>query len=552
MENDKKIYIVGHKNPDTDSVISAIAYAELKQLLGYTNCFPARAGELNPQTSYILERFNTPSPEFLSDLIPRVSTYMIADSQSLNKNISLWKALETLSHDQDKMLPITDDNGRYFSVLHYNAFAQNMLKKVSPNTRPIIPTSLELLCETVSGKLVNAVDSNLIFDAQIVVAASDMPSVIKHSSLIPKSNCIIMVGNRHKIQQYVIEEGYRCLIVTGNHTIDDELIEKARANGVSILLSPHDTVTTSALSLYSTPVSYMGDESIRPLTQGQTIRDVRKQLNESISRALPVTDDTGCVIGTLSQGDLLGDANIDIIMVDHNESSQALEGIENYRILEIIDHHRLGNIHTNYPITFINKPVGSTSTIIADLYLAYKQVPSKTMASLLLSGILSDTLVLRSATTTDEDKELASYLAKTAGLDINSLGSDIMYASSSVTGKTADEIINIDLKKYYHEEKAYTVSQIEVANFTEISKRKDEFIQQLDAMKKQQNLLFASLLVTDITALNSLLFLCADEHFVREINYPKFNDEDEHIYFMKGVVSRKKQLMPYLSELLKH
>lgn len=552
MINDKKTYIVGHKNPDTDSIVSAIAYAELKRMLGDSNCFPARAGKLNPQTAYILERFDIPSPEFLSDLIPRVSMYMRPNKLTIDKNSSLWKALEMLNQDQDKMLPIIDEDGRYCSALHYDAFAQNMLKKVNPHQRPVIPTSLELLCETVKGKLVNAIDSKSIFNAQIIVAASDMVSIYDRASSVPKSNCIMMVGNRRKVQNYVIDEGYRCLIVTGNHTVDDELIAKANANGVSILLSPHDTVTTSTLALYSTPVSYMGDEGIRPLTQGQFIKDVRKQLNDSISRALPVTDDEGHVIGILSQGDLLGEPNINIIMVDHNERSQALEGIENYRILEIIDHHRLGNIHTNYPITFINKPVGSTSTIVAGLYISHKQTPSKSVASLLLCGILSDTLALRSATVTDEDKEVAALLEDIAGLDIQSLGSDIISASSSIAGKTANEVITMDLKKYYHGEKAYTISQIEVTNFDEITKRKDEFNKELESIKKSQGLLFASLMVTDITALNTLFFMSGDSYLVKEVSYPSCTNQDENLFFMKGIVSRKKQLVPYLEDLLEH
>jgi len=235
-------------------------------------------------------------------------------------------------------------------------------------------------------------------------------------------------------------------------------------------------------------------------------------------------------------------------MVDHNESSQAIAGIEHYHILEIIDHHKLGNIYTDYPITFINKPVGSTATIVSGLYLSNKLTPSKEIASILLSGILSDTLVLRSATTTAEDKETAGILSGICGLDVMSLGTDIMYSSSAVAKKSAVDIISMDMKKYNYDGKDYSVSQIEVASFDEIQKRTDEIAEALTAMKSKERLLFGALMITDVTCLDSLLFMAGDNDLIKEIHYPKFNNKT---YIMKGIVSRKKQLMPYLIDLLK-
>ncbi|MCL2025205.1 MAG: putative manganese-dependent inorganic diphosphatase [Leptospirales bacterium] len=546
--NDRKIYVIGHRNPDTDSIVSAIAYAELKKLQGYANCFPAAAGKMNPQTKYVLERFNVPEPEFLSDLIPRVNTYMSCEPLTIHKDSSLWNALEVLNNSGYKMLPIVDENGRYDSTLHYNAFAQNVLKKINPCSRPVIPTSLNLLSETINGALISSGDTAAIFNAQIIVAASDMASVKAHSAVVPKENCIIMVGNRKEVQDYVIDSKYHCLIVTGKHSITEEQKQRANNNGVSVILSPYDTVTTSALAFYATPVSYMSDNEISPLTKERLIKDITKMIGESVSRALPVIDEENRVIGIISQGNLVKEPNIDIIMVDHNESSQAIAGIEHYRILEIIDHHKLGNLYTNYPITFINKPVGSTATIVTGLYLSNKLTPTKEIASILLSGILSDTLVLRSTTTTEEDKEMAEILSGITGLDMMALGSDIMYSSSLVAQKPAADIISMDMKKYSHDGKAYSVSQIEVTSFNEIQKRKDEIGEALAALRSREGLLFAALMITDITYLDSLLFIIGDHDLIKEINYPKF---DDNTYIMKGTVSRKKQLMPYLIDLLK-
>ncbi|MCL2155370.1 MAG: putative manganese-dependent inorganic diphosphatase [Leptospirales bacterium] len=548
MKNERKTYVIGHRNPDTDSIVSAIAYSELKKLQGYINCFPAAAGKPNPQTKYILERFSVPEPEFLSDLIPKVNTYMSHEPLTIHKDSSLWNALELLNTSGYKMLPIVDENGRYNSTLHYNAFAKNILKKINPYSRPVIPTSLNLLAETINGKLISSGDTAAIFNAQIIVSASDMASIKALSATIPKENCIVMVGNRKEMQDYVIDSKYNCLIVTGKHTITEEQKACAKDNGVSVILSPHDTITTSALALYATPVSYMSDNEIIPLTKERLIKDITQMVHDSVSRALPVIDEENRVIGVISQGNLVKEPNIDIIMVDHNESSQAIAGIEHYRILEIIDHHKLGNIYTNYPITFINKPVGSTATIVTGLYLSNKLTPSKEIASILLSGILSDTLVLRSATVTEEDKEMAEILSGITGLDIMSLGSDIMYASSAVAKKPASDIINMDMKKYNYGDRTYSVSQIEVTSFNEIQKRKSEIGEALTALKSKENLLFATLMITDITHLNSILFIIGDHDFIKKIDYPKL---DSNIYMMKEVVSRKKQLMPYLIDLLK-
>ena len=547
-QNDRKIYVIGHRNPDADSIVSSIAYAKFKRLQGHANCFPIAAGKINPQTKYILERFNVPEPEFLSDLIPKVSLYMGREPLTIHKDASLWEALELLSSSGHKMLPIVDGNGCYNSTLHYDAFAKNILKKINPYSRPVIPTSLNILSETIKGDLVISHSAASIFNAQIVVAASDMDSVKSHASTVPKENCIIMVGNRKKIQDYVIESQYRCLIVTGKHSVTKAQEQAAQKNGVSIILSPYDTVTTSTLALYSTPISYMSDYEITPLTEERFIKDVKGIISESASRALPVIDEENRVIGTISQGSLVKEPNIDIIMVDHNESSQAIAGIEYYNILEVIDHHKLGNLHTNNPITFINKPVGSTATIVTGLYISNKVTPPKEIASILLSGILSDTLILRSATATAEDKEMAEILADITGLDIMSLGSDIMYSSSAVAQKSVSDIISMDMKKYDYKGKDYSVSQIEVTSFDEIQKRKDEIIEAMTALRSKEHLLFASLMITDITDLDSLLIIAGDHDFIKEVNYPKL---DNNTFMMKGIVSRKKQLMPYLIDLIK-
>jgi manganese-dependent inorganic pyrophosphatase len=260
-----------------------------------------------------------------------------------------------------------------------------------------------------------------------------------------------------------------------------------------------------------------------------------------------VGDEEGRVAGLIFEGNLIKEPNIEVIMVDHNEPSQAIEGIENYRILEVIDHHRLGNLSTKYPITFINKVVGATCTIIANLYREAHVPMEKNIASILLCGILSDTLSLHSATTTDTDRNTAEYLSSVTGLDILQLGQELQTEANRINARPAEELIIMDMKEYAEEGAEFSVSQIETDRPDSLITRREEILGELEKICHARKYLFAALLVTDVTALDSLLFVFGKESFITQINFPQ---KDTGIYGMKDVVSRKKQLIPLLSELV--
>jgi manganese-dependent inorganic pyrophosphatase len=253
------------------------------------------------------------------------------------------------------------------------------------------------------------------------------------------------------------------------------------------------------------------------------------------------------VTGVIFEGDLIKEPNIEIIMVDHNEPSQAIEGIENYKILEVIDHHRLGNLSTRYPITFINKVVGATCTIITNLYREQRVPLEQGIASILLCGILADTLSLHSATTTDVDRETAAYLATLTGLDIRQLGQELQSIANQINTRPAAELVAMDMKEYAEQGFTFSVSQIETDAPHTLVARKDEIFAVLEKSCTAKDLLFSALLVTDVTALDSLLFVAGKKSFISQIHFPK---ADEHIYVLKEIVSRKKQLVPLLSELI--
>ncbi|MDP3180129.1 MAG: DHH family phosphoesterase, partial [Spirochaetaceae bacterium] len=361
---EKTVYVIGHKNPDTDSVVSAAAYAALKRALGMAWARAARAGAVNPQTEYIFDRFGTELPEFLPDLVPKVDYYVSAGARSVLDTTPLWEALALMGEGDGSAIPIVDAQGRYVSLLHYGAFARNLVAKVNPRKKAVIPTSVGHLARTIKAQPLVTFDVDDFFKARIVVAALETSSFKAAIEAEPAECKVVLVGDREDVQRIAIEAGVRAMIVTNGNLLAKGLRELAEERRVSVLVSPYDTSSTALLVIYSTPVWTMGDAGVKPLLGSEWMRTARKAVAASPSRSVPVVDAAGRLTGLLTEGDLISDPKVEVIMVDHNEFGQAVEGIENYHILEVIDHHRLGSFSTKYPITFINRVVGSTSTMV--------------------------------------------------------------------------------------------------------------------------------------------------------------------------------------------
>ena len=324
--------------------------------------------------------------------------------------------MSVMEKSNRQVLPIIDAEGRYKAMLHYGAFAQNILAKINPKRKAVIPTSLSHMIETIKAQPLVVFDRETIFNARMVVAALSTGKFFDYIHAEPADNKIVLVGDREDAQRIAVEAGVKVVIITNGILPGKEIKELAEKKGVSLLSSPYDTSSTSLLVLYSAPVITVADEAIAPLGRRDWIKTAKQAIAASPSRSVAVVDDEGKVMGLFSEGDLIKEANIELIMVDHNEFSQAVEGIEHYRILEVIDHHRLGSFTTPYPITFINKVVGSTSTIIASMFRETRTPLTRQLASILLCGILSDTLVLKSATATEIDRDTAEYLASITDL----------------------------------------------------------------------------------------------------------------------------------------
>ncbi|GMO42402.1 MAG: putative manganese-dependent inorganic diphosphatase [Termitinemataceae bacterium] len=466
----------------------------------------------------------------------------------LNK-ASLWNAVAEMEKAHVKVIPVVHSDGRYGSLLNYNAFAQNILQVLNPETSTLFSTNIRLISETLSAQQVFTFEGEALFKCVVLVCSDSIETFKRTLNLHTPENAVVITADRIDVQEYCIEVGVRALILSSGSQLSKELRAKAEKKKVSVLISPFRSAETAMLVMYSAPASEMSSKKHKPVNPIDTIRYVRPLLRETTNRTLAVVDDKNVLIGTISEGDLLSPPNVELVLVDHNETSQALEGVDNYTIQEIIDHHRLGNMNTREPITFINRPVGATCTIIVSLYKQNRIPIPKDIASILLAGILADTLRLQSATTTAEDVDTAEYLSNITNIDIGQLGIDILTAGNKLGDRSAKEVINQDMKEYSESGFKFTVSQIEVDSIEEILTRKAEFLSELEKERKTRDALFCTIMITDVIKLTSIMIIAGQEKFLQVMDFPR---RDDGAFFLRGIVSRKKQLVPLLSEQIQH
>ncbi len=540
-------YVFGHKNPDTDSIVSSTAFAKLKNILGENEYIAARAGKLNPQTEYIYRKFSVTPPEFIPDLIPKVKYFMKDDCDTVPEYYSLWNTAKILQKHENSVIAVVDEDNKFKSLLHYNVFAKTIFSFLNPEHHLSVYSSIDLITNTLNAQPLVVKNEKIVSKITMIVGAATFESFKKTFDSHSSEKVVLITGDREDIQRYALENNVFALVLSGGRIPKKELLDEAKKKNTSVLVSAFDTASTSMLIAYSMPVSAMSDYSVVPVHPMDPVSKIKYLLHDSPSHALPVVDDENTLIGMISENDLLREPKVSVSLVDHNELSQAVDGIENYRIKEVIDHHRISPISTKYPITFINRPVGSTSTQVANMFREEKvSIPIET-AELLLCGILSDTLILKSATTTETDCETAEYLSRITGLDIMTLGNEIIAAGSKIGNRSASEVISQDMKEYKENDYVFTVSQIEVGSTDEILSRKKEFLDELEITRRSHGSVFAALLVTDISSLSSIMLVAKTKECPILFEFPK---QADNIYYLRDVVSRKKQLIPLLSELL--
>ncbi len=545
-------YVIGHKNPDADSICSAIAYAAFKEARGERGYIAARCGNSNVRIDTILSRFRQPLPLYLSDVSPRVRDLMVKDVIALNENATCAEALAVFDRHDIRVVPVTSDNREIVGTISLSTLGGVFIPRLSePRLLRLVRTSLANIARTLEGRALHLVDESSIQELYVRLGTMDISSFwsISIRENIPAAQSIIIVGDRADIQQRAIEIGVRALVITSNIDIDANILDLAREKGTSIIISPYDSATTSWIVRTASTLERVVDTEFATVDADTRIADVRKKFSANQPHALLVTTDDGKLEGILTKTDLLRPTQTRLVLVDHNEMSQAVTGAEEVTIAEILDHHRLGAINTQQPILFINEPVGSTCTIIADLFRRENILPSPEIAGIMMSGLISDTLHLNGPTTTRKDAILLAWLAEIAGVNSKKLADEIFNSGSVILANPPESVVRSDYKIYEEEGVRFSVSQVEELGFGNFWQNAKPIAAALQGLRDEERLAFAALLVTDINTQNSLLLVKGDAGFIDRISYAHV--EKDEIFDLPGVVSRKKQLIPYLTSVLR-
>jgi manganese-dependent inorganic pyrophosphatase len=543
----KTVYVIGHRNPDTDSIVAAIAYADFKRRTGLPGAVAAMAGEPNPQTRYVLGRLGIVDPLYLADVHPKVRDIVNSHPVTVSRGSSAYEALEKFHTSGVRVLPVLDAAGRPKGSLSLLRLSENYLLPGSDRQREFT-TTFPSLAATLSGRFVTGGDNEAAVTLKLFIGAMLEESFSDRIAGHDPTSLLIMTGNRRTIHYAAIERGVKLLVVTGDHPIDDELLSLAQERGVAVLLTPLDTATAAWLSRLSTPVNLLAEQRFATIGVGEPLGSLRRKILSSGEPAVFVIDEEGALAGVATKSSLLAPNPYALILVDHNEIGQAVPGANEVEILEVIDHHKLGNGHTITPITFITAPVGSTCTLVTQRYREHGLEPGRDMAALLLAGILSDTVILKSPTTTDSDRLSVAWLESLSGLSFAEFGQDIFAASCSLhTYGSPQKVVETDFKLFSHEGKTIGVGQVEVVGFGEFFSMKEELLAILAAIKQRDSLYIAGLMVTDITAETTLFLVEGHTRISHVMEYPQL---EPHLYELKNVMSRKKQMVPHLLKIL--
>ena len=547
-----EILVIGHRNPDTDAICSAIGYAEFKRRTGMTEAVAARCGDTNDRIDFVLNSFGVPAPKFVADVSPKISDVMQRKILSVRPDSTAAEALRLMDEKNLRILPVMDAEQKCRGLLSLFKLSKFLFPAVSrhpgqQNSREVL-SSLSSLARTLDGKLVVGIDAEREDELILMIGAMGLESFAARLDKFPPEKSCVIVGDRRDIQNIAIREGVRVLIVTGGIEVDAKTAEAARKKNVSVITSPHDTATTASLCRAAVAVRHVLNEEFLCFRENAPLAAVREEATASGYLAFPVLDGEGQTVGILSKTDFLKTVSRKLILVDHNELSQAVQGADEVEIIEIIDHHRLGSMATQQPILFRNEPVGSTSTIVADCFFRHDVELPRAIAGLLLAGVVSDTLNLTSPTTTTRDAEILKKLEVIAQVNAREFTEKLFASGSLLTLKPAPQAVATDCKEYAELGVKFSVAQIEEIGFEQFWKRKDELLAALEDYRAKRAYLFSTLLVTDVATQSSLLLVVGDEKFIKRIDHPRL---EPGIYELRDVVSRKKQLLPYLTHCLR-
>ena len=544
MKNQEKIFVIGHKNPDTDSICSAICYANLKTSITGKEYVPCRAGRINEETQFVLNYFGVEAPELVSNVKTQVRDIEIRETAGVDRNISLKKAWNLMQDANVVTLPAVNANNVLEGLITVGDITKSYMNVLDSSILSKARTQYSNIIETLEGQLVIGEESAYFDQGKVLIAAAN-PDLMEYY-IAPHD--LVILGNRYESQLCAIEMEADCIIVCEGAAVSMTIRKLAQERGCTVITTPYDTYTAARLINQSMPISYfMKTENLITFEDGDFIDDIKDVMASKRHRDFPILDKDGKYRGMISRRNLLGARGKQIVLVDHNEKNQAVDGIENAEILEIIDHHKLGTVETIAPVFFRNQPLGCTATIVYQMYNENSVPMDKKIAGLLCSAIISDTLLFRSPTCTEIDKMAALALAGEAGIDINQYAREMFSAGSNLKSKTDDEIFYQDFKRFNSGKVSFGVGQISSLNADELDSLKERLLPYLKKAHKEHGVDMMFFMLTNILNESTILLYegtgalpMLTNAFHLEENTEEARDSASGTVELPGVVSRKK------------
>lgn len=543
------LLVFGHRNPDTDAICSAIAYADFLRRSSRPDALAACCGPPNQRTEFVLRRAGIAAPRIVMDVRPQVEDVCRRDVVTATAGDSFHDAYQRMKAGNLRAIPVVDTHSRVVGVLSVLDLMDLFFRDAADAARArTVETSLQTMCDVVGGSFQHCLRPEQRDELLVMVGAMSSEGFTERLESYPNNRVVVVCGDRPTIQLPAIEHGVRALVLTGGFKLSKGLVELAKARDVSVILSSFDTVNTTLRLKSSQFIDPVVNADVLTLPAKATVAEVRSTVERSSQPVFPVVGDDGKLVGLAFKSDILNPPRPSLVLVDHNELAQAVAGADEADIVEVLDHHRLGGgLKSTQPIRFVNEPVGSTCTLVARQFRGAGIEPERGVALCMASGIISDTLYLRSPTTTDVDRDLLAWLAPRCGEDLAAYAREFFEVGSALRSKTPAEVIREDCKEFTEHNSRFSISQIEETGFDLFWERKDDLRGALEDFAARQRLDFSALLVTDVVSNGSLLLLSRESEAWEEINYPRL---DRGLYELENVVSRKKQLLPLVSQLL--
>lgn len=540
------VYVSGHRNPDTDSICSAIAYSYLLKAINRYNAMPVRLGEVNRETEYVLKRFDVEIPVLLKTVKQKVEDLNYDKVTVFSKELTLKTAWDLMKQQNVKSAPILDDHGQLLGLLSTSNIVEGFMEKWDSSLLKDAHTPIENVIDTLEASILYLNHDLKIISGDLHIAAMRGEEAKKR---IKPGDIVIVGGDRDDAVNSLIEVQVSLIILTGSLELEKDMLDKLKDKGISVISTPFNTYLTSQQIIQAIPVEYiMQKGDLKIFTTDDTLDHVKEVMSETRFRSYPVLDLNNRCVGSISRFALLKGLRKKVILVDHNERGQSIPGIEEADILEIVDHHRVADIQTVGPLLFRGEPLGSTATIVTKMFEEFDVEIPQAIAGILLGAVVSDTLLFKSPTCTPTDTKIARKLAKIAQVDIQEFAMDMFKAGTSLAGKTVEEIFNQDFKKFLFENGTVGVGQVNTMDIEGFAEYKAEMLEYMTKFAQDNNLDFVALLLTDVINANSEIFAAGPKAYLVEQAFNiKLNDSQATL---KGVISRKKQVVPAITAVM--